>query len=145
MSTLCAGAALLLALLLTPAWEGETAVASRPDPESSPRGEATRPPPAAADGFLIEIPIAQPSSPAPPKGEAPFSPIAVFGWRSSDMPVRVPGDETKDWRNVTVTAAVGDAFAASAEPYRPAFPFLGNESDFYRALDPFDDARCGRH
>lgn len=89
-----------------------------------------------------EIPVAAALVAGRAEGGARFAPIAVFGWRSGDTPlIRVPADDTNDWRNTAAAAAFRDAVAAYAEAYRPALVFLGNESDFYWALDPDDYQR----
>lgn len=71
-----------------------------------------------------------------------FTPIIVFGWRSStQLHLDVPADPTNDWSNQDAQTLFIQMLVDFATTYQPPIVFLGNESDEYFANQPEDYLR----
>ena len=72
-----------------------------------------------------------------------YTPIIVFGWRSSDTDLHLStaANPTNDWTNEDAKALFKKMLVNFAGGYHPPYLFLGNESDAYYIANPEDYAR----
>lgn len=71
-----------------------------------------------------------------------FTPVIVFGWRSStQLHLDVPADPTNDWGNQDTQTLFIQMLMDFVTQYQPPFIFLGNENDEYYVTQPQDYAR----
>ncbi len=72
-----------------------------------------------------------------------FTPIIVFGWRSSNAQLHldVPSDPTNNWSNPNSRSLFIEMLAGFAKQHQPPYIFLGNENDDYFIAQPEDYVR----
>ncbi|UYN88964.1 MAG: hypothetical protein KIT08_07650 [Anaerolineales bacterium] len=72
-----------------------------------------------------------------------FTPIIVFGWRSSNAQLHLdlPSDPTNNWSNPGARSLFIEMLAGFATQHQPPYIFLGNESDDYFIAQPKDYLR----
>ncbi len=72
-----------------------------------------------------------------------FTPIIVFGWRSSNAQLHldVPSDLTNNWSNPDARSLFIEMVAGFATQHQPPYLFLGNENDDYFIAQPEDYVR----
>ncbi|MCL4257615.1 MAG: hypothetical protein KJZ53_03690 [Anaerolineales bacterium] len=72
-----------------------------------------------------------------------FTPIIVFGWRSSatQLHLDVPANPVPDWSNLEARALFLQMLVEFAAEHHPPYLFLGNENDDYYIAQPQDYMR----
>lgn len=76
-------------------------------------------------------------------GQYGYTPIVVFGWRSSEteLHIGVPANPANDWGNLEARALFKQMLVDFATQYQPPYLFLGNENDGYYSANPDDYGR----